>query len=49
MVKIEKKFIKDKPFFYLTEQINIGVSFKKIQVYLGKNIPKNLGKFYDEL
>jgi len=49
MVKIEKKFIKDKPFFYLTEQINIGGYFKKIQVYIGKNIPKNLGPYYDGL
>lgn len=49
MVKIEKKFIKYKPFFYLTEQINIGGSFKKIQVYIGKNIPKNSGSYYGEL
>ncbi len=49
MIKIEKKIIKNKPFFYLTEQINIGGSYKKNQVYLGKNIPKNLGPYYDQL
>jgi len=49
MIKIEKKSIKNKPFFYLTEQINIGSGYKKIQVYLGKNIPKDLGKYYDQL
>lgn len=41
MIKIEKKIIKDKPFFYLTEQVNTGGFFKKIQVYVGKNIPNN--------
>ena len=30
MIKIEKKIIKNKPFFYLTEQINTGPFFKKI-------------------
>ncbi|MBU0619780.1 MAG: Fic family protein [Patescibacteria group bacterium] len=49
MIKIEKKIIKNKPFFYLTEQINIGPSYKKIQVYIGKNIPKNLSNFYEIL
>ncbi|MFH1838388.1 MAG: Fic family protein [Candidatus Kuenenbacteria bacterium] len=49
MVKIEKKFIKNKPFFYLIEQINISGLFKKIQVYIGKNIPKNLGPYYNKL
>jgi Fic family protein len=49
MIKIERKSIKNKPFYYLTEQINIGSCFKKIQVYLGKNIPNNLNKYYEEL
>ncbi len=49
MIKIEKKNIKSKSFFYLTEQINIGGVFKKIQVYLGKNIPKNLKKYINDL
>jgi Fic family protein len=45
MIKIEKKIIKNKPFFYLTEQVNLGGYFKKIQVYIGKNIPNNLDVF----
>ena len=49
MIKIEKKIVKNKPFFYLTEQINIGLSFKKIQVYIGKNIPNNLNAYYKKL
>jgi len=49
MIKIEKKIIKNKPFFYLTEQINVGSFYKKIQVYIGKNIPKNLGELYGAL
>ena len=49
MVKIERKIIKNKPFFYLAEQINIGPSFKKIQVYVGKNIPKDLNAYYKKL
>lgn len=49
MIKIEQKSIKNKPFFYLTEQINIGGAYKKIQVYLGKNIPKSLDSYYDKL
>lgn len=46
MIKIEKKTIGNKPFFYLTEQINIGGGYKKIQVYIGKNIPNNLSKIF---
>ncbi len=49
MIKIEKKIIKNKAFFYLSEQINIGSAYKKNQVYLGKNIPKNLKPYYDQL
>ncbi len=49
MIKIERKIIKGKPFFYLSEQINIGVSFKKIQVYLGKNIPKDFNDAINKL
>ena len=49
MIKIEKKIVKNKPFFYLTEQINLGLSFKKNQVYIGKNIPKDLNVYYKKL
>lgn len=46
MIKIEKKIIKNKPFFYLTEQVRLNKKYKKIQVYIGKNIPKNLELYY---
>ncbi|MCK5320360.1 Fic family protein [Candidatus Parcubacteria bacterium] len=49
MIKIEKKIVKNKPFFYLTEQINIGSCFKKIQAYIGKNIPNDLSEYYKKL
>ena len=49
MIRIEKKILKNNPFFYLTEQINLGKGFKKIQVYIGKNIPNDPGRYYDRL
>ena len=49
MIKIEKKIIKNKGFYYLSEQVNTGNKFKKIQVYLGKNIPNNLRPFLEKL
>jgi len=49
MVKIEKKKIGNKGFYYLSEQIKIGKKFKKIQVYIGKNIPIDLSVFYSRL
>lgn len=49
MIKIEKKSIKNKGFYYLSEQVNIGGKFKKIQVYLGKNIPNKLDEFLEKL
>ncbi len=49
MPKIYKKFIQDKPYFYLSEQIRINGKNKKIQVYLGKNIPNNLVGYYAAL
>ncbi|MFH0892329.1 MAG: Fic family protein [Candidatus Falkowbacteria bacterium] len=42
MPKIYKKFIQNKPYFYLSEHVRINGKNKKIQVYLGKNIPKDL-------
>jgi len=44
MPKINKKFIQGKPYFYLSEQVRIKGKYKKIQVYLGKNIPKALSE-----
>jgi len=49
MIKIYKKNIANKDYFYLTEQINIGKKYKKIQVYIGKNIPNDLARFYSKL
>jgi len=45
MPKIYKKFIQGKPYFYLSEQVRIKGKYKKIQVYLGKYIPKDLTEF----
>jgi len=49
MIRIEQKKIKNKDFYYLTERFNTGYSFKKIQVYLGKNAPKDMSLYYEEL
>jgi Fic family protein len=49
MIKIEQKKIRNKPFLYLTEQVEVSNKFKKIQVYIGKNIPNNLNVFLDKL
>lgn len=39
MITFELKNINNRPFYYLTEQIRIGHTYKKIQVFVGKNIP----------
>lgn len=49
MPKIYKKFIQNKPYFYLSEQVRIKGKYKKIQVYLGKNIPNDLTGYYVKL
>jgi Fic family protein len=49
MIKIEKKNVKNKGFYYLSEQVNIGEKFKKNQVYLGKNIPNDFKKQIESL
>jgi len=49
MTKIVQKELNSKRFFYLSEQINLGSKYKKIQVYLGKNIPSNLKNKYNLL
>lgn len=46
MIRIEQKKIHNKPFYYLTEQINLGKKFKKIQVFIGKNIPTDTKIYY---
>lgn len=49
MIKIIQKNVKNKDFYYLSDQINIDGKFKKIQVYLGKTIPKDLSLYYKKL
>jgi len=49
MITFEQKKIYNKPYFYLTEQIKINKKYKKIQVFAGKNIPKNTVAFYGAL
>ncbi len=49
MLKTRAKYIKGKPFWYLLKDVRVGKKNKKIQVYLGKNIPKNLEDKYTEL
>jgi len=49
MPQIYKKFSQGKPYFYLDEQLRINKKTKKIQVYIGKVIPKNLSRYYLEL
>lgn len=46
MITIESKKINNKPYNYLSEQVRLGNKFKKIQVFLGKNIPNSLDAFY---
>ncbi|OGH73353.1 MAG: hypothetical protein A3C90_03155 [Candidatus Magasanikbacteria bacterium RIFCSPHIGHO2_02_FULL_51_14] len=49
MPSIEKKIIKNKPFFYLSEQVRIAGKNKKIQVYVGRSIPNDLSLHYTRL
>ncbi|MDP2642441.1 MAG: Fic family protein [Candidatus Peregrinibacteria bacterium] len=49
MPKVYSKIIKNKPYYYLNEQIRINGANKKIQVYLGKNIPNDLAEYCQKL
>ena len=49
MIRIEQKNIKNKGFYYLSERFNTGNGFKKIQVYIGKNVPKKMPQLFNEL
>ena len=49
MIKIEQKFVKNKPFFYLSEQVRVNGKYKKIQVYIGKKISTDLNTHYQSL
>ncbi len=49
MKKILRKKVNNKPYFYLTERAVFAGKSKKIQVYLGKSVPKDLRAHYDTL
>jgi len=49
MIRIEQKKSNNKPYFYLSERILINKKHKKIQVFLGKTVPKKIVDFYDAL
>jgi len=49
MVSIYKKKLKNKDFYYLTERVRVGEKYIKIQVYLGKTVPKDLHSAYASL
>ncbi len=46
MPTIERKNIRNKPFFYLIKRIRIGKKYKKIQVYIGKSVPNDLTGYF---
>ncbi len=49
MITFELKKINNRPFYYLSEQIRLGNTFKKIQVFVGKNIPTDTRPYYTAL
>ncbi len=49
MIKFEQKKIDNKPYYYAVENIKLGKKTKKIQVYVGKFIPKNINSTLDKL
>lgn len=49
MIKIEKKNINNKDFYYISEQLLLNGKKKKIQVYVGKKIPKELFEYCKKL
>ncbi|MFT5849825.1 MAG: Fic family protein [Patiriisocius sp.] len=49
MIQFERKKVNNKPYFYLAEQVKIGEKTKKIQVFVGKIIPKDLRGYFMSL
>jgi Fic family protein len=49
MIRIERKKSNNKPYFYLSERILINKKHKKIQVFIGKTVPKKIVDFYGAL
>lgn len=49
MIRFEQKKSRNTMYFYLTERVLVNGSFKKIQVFLGKNVPTDTRQFYAAL
>lgn len=49
MPQVIRKYIKGKPFSYLTRRVRVGKKYRKIQVYIGKRVPSNLRPYYARL
>ncbi|HMO78222.1 MAG TPA: Fic family protein [Candidatus Paceibacterota bacterium] len=49
MIRLGQKKSRNTMYFYLTERVFVNGSFKKIQVFLGKNVPTDTRRFYATL
>ena len=49
MYIIERKNIENKRYFYLSKRLKVGKKYKKIQVYIGKLVPKNINLYLKRL
>lgn len=46
MIRFEQKKSRNTMYFYLTERVQVNGTYKKIQVFLGKNVPIDTRRFY---
>jgi fido (protein-threonine AMPylation protein) len=49
MIQIEQKKSRNTTYYYLVERVLVQGTYKKIQVFLGKNVPTDLDSFYSIL
>ena len=49
MIRFEQKRSRNTRYFYLTERVLLNGNYKKIQVFIGKNVPTNTRGFYTAL
>jgi Fic family protein len=49
MIRLEQKKSRNTMYFYLTERVLVNGNYKKIQVFLGKNVPIDINRFYATL
>jgi Fic family protein len=49
MIRFEQKKSRNTAYFYLTERVLVKGKFKKIQVFIGKNVPTNTRGFFSIL